>query len=241
MINGEKDFVFPYTLWHLDEFDLAKKFPGANGVGLAMLLIGRAADARPENRPTLSQFFESLKAISMADTTMKAATAHSADLLRAEAKIELDYQQRKKYAENFVQTMYRDFYAALSELKSAVPDSSFFSKWSQDAANQTLTLQDFVDMVANQESGACLFQSRPPPISLVASFKPATRSQAILMTINLRNEQSDSFAQFYVFGEKSGLHVQRYESGDEAQSDFAYRQGAISDFLASALQKILNP
>lgn len=238
MINGERGEVFPYTLWHLEEYDLSRIFSAGKGLSHTMLIVAGTVSSRPENRPTLEQLLKSMETLSVNSNDTPKSFGKDIDLLRAEAQIEIEFEQRKAQTAQFVTGMYNDFHTAIKNMYNAVPKSGIFSSWIDEAKRTPQNENSLVEQVAIQESDAPLLNVFYRRIELISRFHPALPSQPAKLTISVTDRNVGIGSAFTVFADSRGLLAEWNHPGYESKKSEPYETNTIRSFLEEAIRGI---
>ncbi len=236
MINGERHVVFPGPVWFLDEFDLENRYPNASRINQAMIVIAQACDIRPDRRPSLVQIAENLRWLisleagegSLIDNDLTAA------MLRKEAQREIEYQQRRAFAAQFVSAIHADFLTAINALHSRLPESTLFREWFNTTHRLGQPRQALVDQVAVLESDAPVSNVRFQKTSLITRFFPADAKTPIYFIAQVEDENDRVPAsKLTVLGYPEGVRVKiLYSDGNIV--DEPYQSSVLVDFFARA-------
>ncbi|TRO17193.1 hypothetical protein EQ836_01850 [Ectopseudomonas mendocina] len=193
MIYGERGVVFPGPVWFEREYDLGEVFPDLPQIHHAMLLISRAAAINPNNRPSMAQFAEGLRAI-IEDGSIVGDSDMSIELLRAEALIEVEYQQRRASTATFVRAIHSDLLNAIRNLHSSNPELQMWREWFDEAQRTPQTTEALVQQVAELESDAPIVNVRFRRRALITRFYPATASVPAYFRASFGSEDDSAHA-----------------------------------------------
>ncbi len=239
LINGMRGVVFPYTLWYLDEYDLVELFPDAQGIRQAQLTIAGAVQAKPEDRPTLNQFAETLRSLATNVLADSNETGKEIEMLSAEAKLDIEYQQRKSFTESFVRCLYVDFRNALSKLYASMPKSEMVREWINKAEGEPQNEAALVDQVAVQESDAPVIYVMFKRIRLTSRFYPVLPSQHASFSLSLTNGNIGIGSTLTVFADPTGLRASWRHPGDVRDSKGPYNSDLLNEFLIQTISKVV--
>lgn len=241
MVNGERHVVFPGPVWFLEEFDLARTFPSAPKIHHAMVVVARACDIRPTQRPTLVQFAESLRILIATSTgaTSLNEEERTAALLRSEALRETAYQQRRAFAAQFVCAIHADFLRAIEALHRAVPASALFTEWSTETAKRGQSQQALVNQVAEHESDASVSNVFFRKTLLNTRFFPTNGAAPVKFVARLEDQTGQvPPSELTVSGTDEGLRAE-YSYANGSSGSEAYQEGMMVMFLKEAAHRLL--
>ena len=243
MINGERGVVFSGPVWYLDEFDLVRKYPQAEGIDQGMLAVARAVDVRPANRPSLSEFADMLRAIAADAGPIDASRINSTAILRAEAQFEVEYQQRRSFVAHFVRSIYADFHTAIHQLHVSVPESKLFEAWYKTSLRwqKARTADNRVESVAVQEDAAKLLTASFRRCYLTARFYPG--SGPVFVTLRVRLSAGlggPGVSNLYVRASPAGVVSEWQHLGEPKAHREPYRPEHISMFLEEGAPIVLG-
>lgn len=239
LINGMRGVVFPYTLWYLDEYDLVELFPDAQGIRQAQLAIAGAVQAKPEDRPTLNQFAETLRSLATNVSADSIETGKEIEMLSAEAKLDIEYQQRKSLTESFVRCLYVDFRNALSKLYNSMPRSEIVREWINEAERCPQNEAALVEQVAVLESDAPVVNVMFKRIWLISRFHPVLPSQPANFSLSLTNRNIGIGSTLTVFADPTGLSASWRYPGDDGDSTGPYNSDLLNEFLTQTISKVV--
>ena len=233
MVNGEPDEVFPESLWHIESFDLTRRFQPSSVMLHTTLLIAGAVRVNPGARPTLAQFASSLTGIYTSDSGAPVELS-ALELLKAEAQVELEHQERFAYDERFVRLISADLAEALRNLADRVPDSAMLRAWQTESARSPQTADALVQQVAEHQSDAAVVNVRFRGLWLNTRFHARTDQYPARFAARLYwDRDPNGGASFWVHGHASGLITLAAFHGEEAERR-VYEQGCVEAFLFSA-------
>ena len=145
------DLVFPGPVWFEKEYDLGLLYPEDAKIHHAMLLISGAAAVRPDARPSMLQFVDGLRAIA-GPTPIQVEETMTIKLQRAEALIEVEFQQRRASTATFIQAVHADLHRAIARLHQGSPEIKVWKQWFDEAKRTPQTADALVRQVAENES-----------------------------------------------------------------------------------------
>lgn len=240
MVNGQRHVIFPGSLWFLEEFDLARKFPAITKIHHAMVLIAQACSIRPEHRPTLAQFATNLHYLiltvsggsSLNDDVLDAA------MLRNEAQREIGYQQRRSFAAQFVCAIHADFIRAVDELHDGLPQSALFREWFNETQQRGQSQQALVNQVAEHESDASVSNVFFQKTLLNTRFFPANGISPIRFVARIEDQTGRvASSELTIFGNSEDTRADyRYSDGHTASEP--HRVDLIFEFLRNAARQL---
>ncbi|POD70442.1 hypothetical protein BKM17_23890 [Pseudomonas syringae group genomosp. 3] len=236
MVNGHRHVVFPGPVWFLDEFNLAALFPKVPKIHHAMVLIAQACNIRSEERPTLKQFAINLQQLL---TPVTGETSLNNDesisvMLRKEAQREVEYQQRRAFAAQFVCAMHTDFLNAIEDLHSGLPGSSLFREWFRETRRLGQTQKDLVFQVAEHESDAHISNVVFQKTFLQTRFFPADGVRSIRFVISVHDQTGRARpSEMTIFGDADGARADSHLS-DGNKTNEPYESHLMSAFLKNA-------
>ncbi len=236
MINGERHVVFPGPVWFQDEFDLARKFPAVPRIHQAMIVVAQACHIRSDQRPTLGELAENLRhliSIEKEEATVGGAEQVS-EMLRKEARRELEYNQRRSFSEQFVLAIHADFLLAINTIHSGVPRSVLFQEWFKITQKYGQSKDNLVNQVAYQESDAPVSNVFFQQTLLNTRFFPANRKAPICFVARVEDRSGQiAPSQLRVFGHSQSIQAElKYADGTEQY--LPYHEKLMKDFLIKA-------
>lgn len=172
MVNGQRGMVFPGAIWFDRAYDLGILYPNSPKIHHTMLLVSQAVAIRPELRPTLSQFIVGLRAISDSGNG-QAGDGKVVEMLRVEALMEIEFQQRRASAATFVRAIYTDFHTALTVLHQENSEVQLWRQWLEAAQRTPQKMEALELQVAENESDAPVLNVRFRGFALNTRFHPA--------------------------------------------------------------------
>ncbi|MFJ2684600.1 protein kinase [Pseudomonas sp. NPDC087342] len=239
MIYGERGIVFPGPVWFEREFDLGLLFPDCPQIHHAMLLISKAAAINAENRPTMAQFADGLRAMAT-DKPSEAGDINTVELLRAEALIEVEYQQRRASTAAFVRALHTDLHQAISELHLSNPELQLWREWLGEAQRTHQTADALVVQVAEHESDASvvnvLFRRR----FLITRFHPATEASPAIFRASLSNEGSPAQTPMLCATSSRQGTTFEIQNLEDLAAEGIYTPLVLKRFLELATRKVLS-
>lgn len=235
MVNGQRHVVFPGPVWFLEEFDLARKFPTTPKIHHAMVLIAQACDIRPHQRPTLAQFSMTLRhlILPITENSLSNDDELNSAMLRNEAKREIEYQQRRAFAAQFVCAIHAEFLQAIGELHNGLPQSAIFREWFQETQKRGQSQQALVNQVAEHESDAHVSNVFFQKVLLNTRFFPANGATPIRFVARIED----------LTGKVAPSELTILGNSGDTRSDFRYSDGYTSsephraDLLIEFLKK----
>lgn len=240
MVNGQRHVVFPGPIWFQEEFDLALMFPATPQIHHAMLLIAQACNIRPENRPTLSQFATNLRSLTSATTgehLLKDDELNTA-MLRNEAQREIEYQQRRAFAAQFVCALHADFLVAIELLHRELPQSALFCEWLHETQRRGQTQVALLNQVAERESDAPVSNVFFRRTLLNTRFFPSDGTTPIRFVARVEElDRRVASSKLTIFGSPEGLYADAcYSNGQQVRE--AYQSQLIFEFLRNAARQL---
>ena len=233
MIYGQRHVVFPGPVWFQDEFDLARHFPNVRGIHHTMILIAQACSIRPDARPSLAQFSASLRKLtsqSMGERSLNDDELTS-EMLRKEALREIEYQQRRAFAEQFVRAVHADFLIAIHSLHQTWPESSLFREWSVKTQTLGQSEQALVEQVAEHESDAPVSNVFFRKTLLNTRFFPAYADNPIRFVARVEDLNRTTVAsELTISGYSEGIRADLRIPGSDSTS-LPYESALMIDFL----------
>lgn len=233
MINGQRHVVFPGPVWFQDEFDLARKFPTTPKINQAMVVIAQACNIRSDQRPTLAELAENLRRLispvegylSLNDAEMTSA------ILRKEAKREIEYQQRRAFAAQFVRTLHTDFLLAIDAIHNRVPQSVLFHEWLSETRKRGQSQTALVDQVAHRESDAHVSNVFFQKSLLNTRFFPNDSTTPIRFQARIEDQTGQVASScLTVYGKPEGMLAEiQYSDGNKSTSP--YQSSLLAEFL----------
>ena len=238
MINGEAGVVFPGPVWFGKEYDLGSIYPESPKIHHAMLLIAKAAAVDPSKRPKLKQFADMLRALGETSPITSPNDA-SAEMLRAEALIEIEYEQRRAATATFVRAVHKDLLQAIAALRSANADLQMWREWEYESRRTPQKVEALVQQVAEHESDAPVVNVRSRRRSFTTRFYPATEKAPASFRASLRSEDDpDQVSTLDVTNDMSGLRYDVKYPGAVTMSG-PYDSLTLKEFLETATRHAL--
>lgn len=236
MVNGQRHVVFPGPVWFLEEFDLAIKFPTMPKIYQVMVLIAQACNIQPEKRPTLSQFATSLRRLilpPMGDTSLNEDELNAA-MLRNEALREVEYQQRRAFATQFVCAIHADFISAINELHISLPESKLYSEWFNKTKEFGQSQSALIEQVAKNESDAPVSNVFFHKTILNTRFFPTDGTNPIIFVARVEDQTNRvTSSVLSISGNHQNIQAEvHYSDGNTVK--MLYQRNLIFDFLMKA-------
>lgn len=172
--------------------------------------------------------------------TAKDDSDSSVELLRAQALIEVEYQQRQASTATFVRAIRLDFFYAISDLHRSNPELKMWREWFDEALNTPQNTQALVNQVATLESDAPVVNVRYRRRVLNSRFHPATESEPAFFVATLSNEDAPSQASMLIVrNAPDGLFFETHIVDGLAPTG-TYTPETLKQFLSLATQRLLK-
>lgn len=236
MVNGQRHVVFPGPVWFLEEFDLAIQFPAVPKIHHSMVLIAQTCNIRPDERPTLLQFAANLRRLispTVGEPLLNNDESTSA-MLRKEALREIEYQQRRAFAAQFVCAIHADFLQAVDKMHKNLPESALFREWLHETQRGGQSQQALVKQVAEQESDASVSNVFFQKTVLITRFFPANGTTPIRFVARIEDQTGRvASSELTILGDAGGVRaVSHYSDGEKVSEP--HQSNLMVDFLRKA-------
>lgn len=236
MVNGQRHVVFPGPVWFQEEFDLALLFPTIPKIHHAMVLIAQTCNIRSAERPTLAQFATNLRQL-ITPTTGEAFLSNdelTAAMLRKEARREIEYQQRRAFAAQFVCAIHADFLQGIDELHNGLPTSALFREWFDATQRSGQSQEALVNQVAEHESDAPVSNVFFQKTVLNTRFFPANGINAVRFVARIEDQTGRvPPSELIIYGGADGTTADFYLS-DGTRASEPYDSALMVTFLMNA-------
>ncbi|MEN5149712.1 protein kinase domain-containing protein [Pseudomonas orientalis] len=236
MVNGQRHVVFPGPVWFQEEFDLALLFPTIPKIHHAMVLIAQTCNIRSAERPTLAQFATNLRQL-ITPTTGEAFLSNdelTAAMLRKEARREIEYQQRRAFAAQFVCAIHADFLRGIEELHNGLPTSALFREWFDATQRSGQSQEALVNQVAEHESDAPVSNVFFQKTVLNTRFFPANGINAVRFVARIEDQTGRvPPSELIIYGGADGTTADFYLS-DGTRASELYDSALMVTFLMNA-------
>ncbi|SEJ57215.1 Serine/threonine protein kinase [Azotobacter beijerinckii] len=240
MVNGQRHVVFPGPVWFQEEFDLTRQFPTVPKIHHAMVLIAQTCNIRPEKRPTLAQLVENLRHLILPATGKPSLNDDelTSAMLRKEAQREIEYQQRRAFAAQFVFAIHADFLQAIDRLHNDLPQSALFREWFNETQKCGQSQQALVNQVAEHESDAPVSNVFFQKTLLNTRFFPGSGTTPIRFVARIEDLTCRAAAsELTIFGNAEGTRADsRYSDGDTVSEP--YQSNLVIEFLRKAAMQL---
>lgn len=240
MVNGQRHVVFPGPVWFLDEFDLTRKFPAIPRIHHTMVLIAQTCHIRPELRPTLAQLATNLRKLTLTITGGFSLNDNelNAAMLRKEAQRDIEYQQRRALATQFVRAIHTDFFRAIDGLHKALPQSALFCEWLNETQIRGQSQQALINQVVEHESDAHVLNVFFQKTLLNTRFFPANPKTPIRFVARVEDQTGRvASSELTVLGNPEETRADfRYSDGQSLSE--LYRSDLIFEFLMEAARQL---
>lgn len=240
MVNGQRHVVFPGPVWFQEEFDLTRRFPRIPKIHHVMVLIAQACTIHPEKRPTLAQFAANLRQLITPATGELALNddESNAAMLRKEAQREIDYQQRRAFAAQFVCAIHADFLLAVDRLHNGLPQSGLFREWFNETERCGQSQEALVNQVAERESDAPVSNVFLQKTLLNTRFFPASGATPIRFVARIEDlNHQVAPSELTIFGYSESTRTKSHYSDGETTSE-PYQSNLIFEFLRKAAMQL---
>lgn len=240
MVNGQRHVVFPGPVWFQEEFDLALLFPKTPKIHHTMVLIAQACNIRSTERPTLAQFATNLRQLitPTSGETLLGNDELRAAMLRKEARREIEYQQRKAFAAQFVCSIHADFLQAVGELHNSLPESALFHEWFDETQRAGQSQEALVYQVAERESDAHISNVFFQKTILITRFFPANGTGAIRFVARIEDQTGQvTPSELTIHGRADGTTADFYLS-DGTKASEPYDSALMLKFLMNAAMQL---
>lgn len=238
MVNGERGVVFPGPVWFEKEYDLGSRYPENGKIHHAMLLISRAAAIRPNSRPSMSQFIEGLRTIANPSNIQRDETM-TIEMLRAEALIEVEFQQRRASTVTFVRAVYSDLRSSIAHLHEGSPEVQVWKQWFDEAQRTNQTMETLEQQVAELESDASVVNVSFRRYSLNTRFYPASVAAPATFRASFAAATDQSIgSHLTVSNSSTGTTFTSVIIGEPANSGI-YAGEVLENFLRQASHKLM--
>lgn len=239
MINGESGVVFPGPVWFRPEYDLGVMFPDNPKSQHAMLVISKAVSVEPRERPTLHEFAMMLR--DLAGTETPTGDRHDIQqILRAEADIEIAFQQRRAATSTFVRAVNSDFHGAIEALHTDNPSVQIWTQWNNDLKHFEQFVGDIASQVADQESDAPALVSRFRQRILHGRFFPPKAEGSCYFILALESEaDSQNRSSLTIWNRPTGVSYDLHYTLGQSESG-KYSASLIRSFLQTATSQSMR-
>ncbi|WP_145132001.1 MULTISPECIES: hypothetical protein [unclassified Pseudomonas] len=155
-------------------------------------------------------------------------------MLRKEALREIEYQQRRAFAAQFVCAIYADFVLGIDKLHSSLPQSALFREWFNETHSRGQTQQALVEQVAERESDAPVSNVFFHKTLLRTRFFPAVGTTPIRFVASVEDQTNRvASSELVIYGSSEGARADvRYSDGQTASE--SHRSSLIFEFLGKA-------
>ncbi|MDO9711279.1 protein kinase domain-containing protein [Paracraurococcus lichenis] len=238
MINGIRGSFFPESMGYLKEYDLSLKFDRHPKMQHAMLIVSKAASVMADARPNLAQFADMLRAIIAypPDESARAAV----EMLQAQARIEVEHQQRQASTATFVRATHADLKSAISNLSTANPELLMWREWMHEITRTSQVTEELVRQVADQGSDAPALVVRFRRCMFHARYYPTDGKNPVNLTLFLHSEDDAAAASsLSVYNEPHGLRFEKNLRGEVLEAG-QYTPGVQDIFLIEATKVVMK-
>ncbi|MGA8134498.1 MAG: protein kinase [Pseudomonas gingeri] len=240
MVNGQRHVVFPGPVWFQEEFDLTRKFPTIPKINHVMVLIAQACTIHPEKRPTLEQFSANLRQLiapAEGEPSLNNDESNAA-MLRKEAQREIEYQQRRAFAAQFVCAIHFDFLLAVDRLHKGLPQSGLFHEWFNETQRRGKSQEALVKSVAEHESDAPVSNVLFHKTLLNTRFFPASGTTPIRFVARIEDMNNQvASSELTIFGYSESMRTEsRYSDGETVSEP--YQSNLIFEFMRKAAMQL---
>ena len=158
--------------------------------------------------------------------------------LRKEAQREIEYQQRRAFAAQFVSAIYVDFLRAIEELQNDLPESTLFREWLHETQRRGQSQHALVNQVAEHESDAPVSNVFFQKTLLNTRFWPANNTTPIRFVARIEDLSGRvSSSELTISGSSAGTMADsRYLDGDTKSE--IYQSDLIIKFLKKAASQL---
>lgn len=239
MVNGERGVVFPGPIWFEPEYDLGNIYPSSPRIHHAMLVVSKAAAINPTQRPSMKQLAEILRALSTQYLSSEESEA-TIELLKEQALIEVEYEQRRSASAAFVRALYDDLHESIAELATSNPEVLLWSDWHREALRTSQTADALAEQVAVHESDAPVVNSRFRRIYLNTRFYPPALGSPMKFAARIGSEfETARVTSFDVSNHKEGVLCEQ-KIGGAAAGPVLYSRRLLKDFLIKSTEYVLQ-
>lgn len=186
MVNGVRDEVFPYTLWHPKRYDLAHRFPGSGPIARLNLLIASCVEEDPSKRPSLASLLEQLTILAEGRDKDDNVTLTAVKLKAFEARQQLQLAVSREIAENLLSVFREEWITAKNHAERNYAGALFFN----GLFDQELRLDGAARRVLEKQVRLPIWHHRNTILKLTTRMRPPDGDETEHPWIDLQVESS---------------------------------------------------